>query len=70
MVDDQYTMYERQDGLRMSIPVPDQFDIFLWLVDYFCLNKGKAGQCLMRHSQVPHGRSLVTMERVRLCEKN
>lgn len=43
MADDQYTTYELQDGFRMSRPVPDQFETFLRLTDYFCLNKGKAG---------------------------
>lgn len=36
-------MYELQDGFRMRRPVPDQSDIFLWLIYYFCSNKGKAG---------------------------
>lgn len=43
MVDDQYTLYELHDAFSLNTPIPDQFDIFLWFSDYFCLNKGKEG---------------------------
>lgn len=43
LVDDQYTLYELHDAFDLNTPIPDQLDIFLWLSDYFCLNKGKEG---------------------------
>lgn len=47
MVDDQYILYELYDAFSLNTPIPNQFDIFLWLNDYFCLNKAKEG-CISR----------------------
>lgn len=47
MVDDQYTLYELRDAFSLNRTIPDHFDIFLWLSDYFCINKGKEG-CINR----------------------
>lgn len=36
-------LYELHNAFSLNTPIPDQLDIFLWLSDYFCLNKGKEG---------------------------
>lgn len=47
MVDYQYILYELHDAFSLNTTIPDQFDIFLWLSDQFCLNKGQEG-CISR----------------------